>query len=387
MKTVLVVLKKEFKDIIRDTRALMTTAVIAVMAGPVILLVISNMISSFEARAERRVAVVYGAEFAPSLANYLARKTAQIESAPDDYEAAILQGRLVDPVLVIPKDFESNWLAGIPQTLTIYTNSSNGRINAGVGRLRSWISGFAQERTTLTLATRGVVPAVTNFVSLEKIDLAAAKAQSAKIFSMLPYFLVLAALYGVWGSSIETTVGERERNTLEPLLVIPHPTWQMVVGKWLAVTAVGGIVATAAVLGFLPAQWLMQSETLKAMFSFGWYEVVVILLLILPLTGLFSALLMLVGICAKTMRQAQANASLVLLVITFLPILFSVHGSADDHWGRWFPVLTQHHYIFATFEAGEADFRGIANGIVTTLLFSLMCLVMCVKKIRHYEPK
>lgn len=387
MRTVWVVIKKEFKDIIRDTRALMSVAVIAVLAGPAILLMISNMLSGFEARAERRIVVVAGSEYAPSLANYLARNTAQIEEAPEDYEAALINGRLVDPVLVIPEDFEENWRQGYPQTLTILTNSSNSRINAGVGRLRSWVSGFAQERSTLNMAQRGYAPASNSFIGFERIDVAGAKAKSAKIFSMLPYFLVLAALYGVWGSAIDTTVGERERNTLEPLLVIPHPTWQMVLGKWLAVTAVGALIAATAILGFLPAQWLMQSETLKAMFNFGWFEVLVSLLLILPLTGLFSALLMMVGVFAKSMRQAQANASLVLLLITFLPMVFLVQGDVENHWQRWFPILTQHHHIFGLFKDGNTDVSGMLGGILVTMIFSLLFLAITVKKIRHYEPR
>lgn len=387
MRTIYLVLKKEFKDIIRDTRALFSVALIAILAGPVILLMISNMLAGFESRAERRIVIVHGIENAPTLANYLARKTIQIEQAPDDYEKAMLFGKLPDPVLVIPVDFEQRWEDGAPQTLTLLTNSSNSRVNAGVRRLQRWVSGFASQRGVLQLAERGVAPAASDFISFEKIDLASAKAKSAKIFSMLPYFLVLAALYGVWGSAIDTTVGEKERGTLEPLLVIPHATWQMVMGKWLAVTLVGAIVASIAICSFIPAQWLMESETLKAMFNFGVFEAIVCLVLIIPLTGLFAALLMMVGVLANSMRQAQANASLVLLLITFLPMIFLASDEVSNHWQRWFPILAHHHHIFSLFKNGVVDQSGILLNVTATVAISLAIMAITVKKIRVYEPK
>lgn len=382
---IMIVLKKEFNDIIRDTRALLAVSLISILAGPFILLLISNILAEFESRAERRIIVVHGIEHAPSLANHLARETTNIEVAPEDYAQALQEGRMVDPVLVIPSDFEEKWLSGEPQTLTIMTNSSNSRINAGVGRVVRWVNGIERERASITFALRGVSPSVSDYIQIKSIDLASAKAKTAKLFAMLPYFLVLAALYGVWGSALDTTVGERERGTLEPLLVTPHPTWQLMLGKWCAITLVGCIITSIAILSFIPAQWLMQSETLKTMFNFGRVEVIYCLILVLPLTGLFASMLMLVGTFAKNTRQAQANASVVLLISTFLPILVQIKPNAVSLSNQIFPLLAQHHHILALFKGGQMNLQLVGLSVLVTLILSAIFLGIAIKKVRLFK--
>lgn len=370
------IFKKEMKDILRDWRALLTVMLVSVLAGPILLLMISNMLASFEARAERRIIVVHGIENAPSLANYLARETTQLEPAPADYEQALLDGRIQDPVLVIPQDFEKQWRKGEPQTLHIYTNSSNARANAGVARVKRWVAGLAGENATIKTALSGVAPNAYDTVAIEEIDLASAQAETAKVFGMLPYFLVLAALYGVWGSALDVTIGEKERGTLEPLLIVPHSTSKIVWGKWLAVWTVGAAITSIAVLSFILAQTLMHSDTLKAMFAFGWQEALSCLILLLPLCGLFAAALMTVGVFAKSTRQAQANATALLLVSAFLPLASQLNQEVSPMWHAFTPVIAEHFHIMGIL---KGEFQGnmqaaLAGLVAITIIIMLLQL-------------
>ena len=374
-KPISIIYLKELKDILRDWRALMTVSLVSILAGPILLLMISNMLANYEVRAERRIIVVHGLEYAPSLANHLARATTNIEQAPVDYEQALLEGRLLDPVLVIPADFEAKWQTGELQTLTIVTNSSNARINAGVGRVKRWVSGIATEVAVIKLAVKGVAPNASDTIDIEDIDLANPQAETANIFGMLPYFLVLAALYGVWGSALDTTIGEKERGTLEPLLILPHATTTILWGKWLAVWSVGSVITTIAAVGFIPAQAMMHSETLQAMFAYGWHEALICLMLLLPLCGLFSAVLMTVGVYAKTTRQAQANASAVLLISTFIPLFSQLNEQSHQAWHAYAPVVAQHYHIMAILK-GEytTHSQSISAGLIALSLSALIIL-------------
>ena len=100
-KSFWIVLTKEVTDALRDRRTLLRLLVPAVLMGPLLLLALSSLISSLEARAERREVMVVGIEHAPSLRNYLERQTYTIKSAPADYEAQLRATRLLEPVLVI----------------------------------------------------------------------------------------------------------------------------------------------------------------------------------------------------------------------------------------------------------------------------------------------
>ena len=86
---------------------------------------------------------------------------------------------------------------------------------------------------------------------------------------MLPFFVMMAVLYGALNAALDTTAGERERGSLEPLLMNPAARWALVLGKWGAVASVGMLIALLSCFSFLPAQWLLRSDTLAAMFQFG----------------------------------------------------------------------------------------------------------------------
>lgn len=377
---VAVVFAKECADILRDRRALLTVGVVAVLAGPVLLLMLADMLASFEARAERRIALVEGIEHAPTLRNYLLRETVRIEPAPAGYEEALRLGRLPDPVLVIPPDFEAALAAGTAPRLVIVTDSTNGRANAGLVRLQRWLGGFAGERGALELAMRGVAAGNHGRLDLQTHDLASPLAGAVRVFGMLPFFFVLAALYGVWGAALDATAGERERGTLQPLWMTPARGFALVAGKWLAVSVVGGGITALAIIGFIPAQALMPGEALRAMFAFGAYEALLSLVLFLPLAGLFAALLMLVGCVARSLREAQAGATVVVLAVAMLPLLLKTSASGAAGWHYWLPLAAQHVHML-TLLSGDSLPAQSFGGTGVLCLALIVVLLLAVARL------
>jgi sodium transport system permease protein len=368
MTPIYTVFKKEFLDIVRDVRALLTVSILSILAGPLLLLIISNVIANYEAKAERRVVVIDGMDHAPSLTNYLLQESVELVRAPLNYQEALKSNQLQDPVIVIPNDFETNWLQGKPFTITLMTNSSNARANAGVGRVKRWLSSFVGERTTLQLTFKGIAPSAHDYILIEEVDLANPNAEGAAIFGMIPYFLLLASLYSVWGSAIETTIMEKEKKTLEPLIMTPHSLVKIMLGKWTAVFSVGAIITSVAISSFVFTQYLMNSDTLKSMFSFGWIEAFKCLLITLPLTGLFAAVLIAIGAQAKSVRQAQTNATFVLLLTALLPMLSHLNGSEIQLWQRLLPIYSQHFYVMSIF-------KGDNHPMLAYLLPAIICAI------------
>lgn len=373
-QVVTVVYFKELGDILRDRRALLTVGVVAILSGPVMLLMLANMLAGFEARAERRIVLVQGIEHAPTLRNYLERETVKIETPPEDYIDRLRLGRLPDPVLIIPPDFEQVLAQNAVPRLTIMTDSTNGRADAGVARLQRWISGFSLQRAGLEMAMRSVAGTGYGRMEVEEHDLAGPLAQSTRVFGMLPFFFALAALYGVWGAALDTTVGERERGTLQPLLLTPAGGFALVVGKWLAVSSVGAGMVSTAILGFIPAQAVMPGETLKAMLAFGGHESLMAIAMFVPMAGLFAALLMLAGARARSFKQAQASATGLLLAATMLPLLVGSSDSGVAHWHAFAPVLAQHVQMRALLSGDPVTWPGVLAGHLVTMLLVLPLL-------------
>jgi sodium transport system permease protein len=158
---------------------------------------------------------------------------------------------------------------------------------------------------------------------------------------MVPYFVLMAVLYGALNAALDTTAGERERGSLEPLLMNPTARSALVLGKWGAVASVGMLIAVLSCLSFLPAQWLLRSETLAAMFRFGPAEALAFIALLVPIAGALAAVLMAIAIRCKTFKEAQANATVVMLGVSLLPLmtLFNQEGTAP--WHLWVPAVAQ----------------------------------------------
>src|SRR6185369_7312125 len=151
-----------------------------------------------------------------------------------------------------------------------------------LGRL---LDGFNQEQGTLRLAVRGVAPAAVQSVQVDERDLANPASRAAQLTAMLPFFVLMAVVYGSLNAALDTTAGERERGSLEPLLATPAARRSLVVGKWGAVFCVGLLIATLSCLSFVPGQLLLRSESLAALFRFGWGEAARFVGLLAPLAA------------------------------------------------------------------------------------------------------
>jgi sodium transport system permease protein len=326
---------------LRDRRTLFAVFLSAVATGPLFLVLLSTLVSDMEQRAEAREVWVVGMAEAPTLRNYIERQTWVLREAPADHEAQLRSRQLGDPVLVVLPGFEAALARGEAPQVQLVSDSGNPRASAGARRVEALLRGFQQERVALTLSWRGVSPAALQTLQLESIDLASPGARAATLTGMLPFFVLMAVLYGALNAALDTTAGERERGSLEPLLMNPVSRGALVLGKWGAVAVVAMGIAVLSCFSFLPGQWLLRSEMLAAMFRFGPSEAAGFLLLLLPLAGTLAAVLMAVASRGRTVKEAQASATVLTLVVSLLPLVATMSQDGEKPWHLWVPVVAQ----------------------------------------------
>ncbi len=347
------VYRKEIVDALRDRRTLMVVLFSSVLMGPLLLVALSALLASFEASAEGRVVYVDGAANAPALVNFLQRQTRIVKAPPADYEAQLRARKWADPVLVLPKDFDAAVQRGEAPAIEVVSDSGNAQAQAGTARVRRLLAAYAQERTTLTLALRGVAIELLEPFEVQERDLASAHTRAAQITGMLPFFVIMAVLYGALNAALDTTAGERERGSLEPLLMNPARRSAIVLGKWGAVASVAVLIAMLSCFSFIPAQWLLRSDTLQAMFQYGWREALAFLVLLLPFAAAMSALLMAIAIRCKSFKEAQAGSTVVLAAVSLLPLVSVFDQRGESPWHLWVPALAQ-STLMARVLKGEA---------------------------------
>ena len=337
----LAVYRKEMLDALRDRRTMLVVLVTGVLMGPLILIALSGLIASLETRAEQREVYVSGLADAPSLKNYFERQTWTVRVAPPDFEAQLRASGLVEPVVLVPPDFEAALVRGDAPMVQIVNDSASKQSAPAVKRVVQLLDGFNRERAGLSLAMRGVSTALLEPMQVEERDLASTQTRAIQITGMLPFFVLMAVLYGALNAALDSTAGERERGSLEPLAMNPASSLSLVLGKWGAVASVGMLVALLNCFSFLPAQWLLRSDTLQAMFQFGVREALMFLVVLLPFAAALSAVLMGVAIRCKSFKEAQASATFVILGVSLLPLMTVFNQSGEAPWHLWVPALAQ----------------------------------------------
>ena len=217
------VMRKELLDISRDRR----TLALALLLGPVLY---PTLMLGMGALAENRQKTqldkvlevpVVGAGHAPNLVEFLAGHGITATDAPADLDAAIAEQR-IDVALEIDADFAENWRAGRPATVSLVHDSTRRNAEIPVARLRSALDGYASQVGMLRLMARGIDPTVTRPVSVGSRDMATEAAKRGVLLStLLPYLLILTSFIGGAYLILDATAGERERQSLEPLLATP----------------------------------------------------------------------------------------------------------------------------------------------------------------------
>jgi sodium transport system permease protein len=383
VKAAWLVFRKELLDALRDRRTLLVVLLSSVAMGPLVLVLLSNLVAAVERRAEAREVVVLGIEHAPSLRNYFERQGYAVKPAPADHERQLTDSLLADPVVVIGTGFEADLLAARAPLVEVLSSSANKRAQAGMGRVMQLLRGFNQEQLTLRLAVRGVSPALLEAVQVEPRDLADLATRGAQLAVMVPFFVLMAVLYGALNAALDTTAGERERGSLEPLLMNPTSREALVLGKWAAVASVGMLIAVLSCLSFLPGQWLLRSESLAAMFRYGLREAVLFMALLLPLAGALAGLLMAIAIRCRSFKEAQANTTVLVLAVSLLPLLTLFNQEGEAPWHLWVPALAQMTLMGRVLKGGPIGGADLAVPLLVCVLLAALSVAWVARSLRR----
>ncbi|MGZ3459905.1 MAG: ABC transporter permease, partial [Archangium sp.] len=228
------VLRKELKDHLRDRRSV-TSVVLGSLVGPVLFAVLFTVVASWNREDKPLELPVVGRAYAPSLMAFLERSGAKLSEAPPDYESQIQAGTL-DAVLVVPEDYGKDFAAGRSARVQLVMDNSRNKARATVQRAQALLGQYSGMMASQRLLARGVAPQLAAPVRVEQVDLATPERLAASILNMIPIFLVMACFIGGLNVAIDTMAGERERGSLEPLLLNPVERGTLVLGKWLATT-------------------------------------------------------------------------------------------------------------------------------------------------------
>jgi sodium transport system permease protein len=262
------------------------------------------------------------------------------EPAPDDYEARVREGSF-DLAVVVPPAYGDEFTSGRTAKLLLVVDTSRNRSRPTLSRVQALLDGYNRQLGTLRLLARGVSPQVANPVEVAHVELATPEKQAANVLGMVPLFLLMAVFMGGMNVAIDSTAGERERGSLEPLLLNPVSRTAVVAGKWLCAVVVSWIAVAVTLSGFVVALGRVPLEDLGLRARLGAPELLGVLAIMLPLTLFAGGLQMLVATFARTFKEAQTYISLLFLVPMMPATFIGLYPLKAKAWMMLVPTLGQ----------------------------------------------
>jgi sodium transport system permease protein len=343
--TVWTVMRKELRDLSRDRR----TLALALFLGP---LLYPALMLGMGALGEQRVKTqvgktlevpVLGSERAPNLLAFLATQGIKAVPPPADLDAAI-RNQDVDVALSISDNYDRDWREGRPALVEIVMDSTRRDAEIPSARLRAALSGYSQQVGSLRLLARGIDASVVRPVNVGARDLATPEAKRGVLLSvLLPYLLILTSFIGGAYLIIDATAGERERQSLEPLLATPAARGAVVSGKIAAACVVGMATLLLTLLAFKFSAQVSSGIGRQLNVSFA--AMAQMLLVLLPMLFIGTSLLTYLAASAKSMKEAQSHMTWLLLLPMIPTFALMVNPLKTQLWQFAVPFLAQNQLL------------------------------------------
>jgi sodium transport system permease protein len=340
-RRVMTIARKEIVDSARDRRTLLVSLLTAVAAGPIFLVLIFNLMASQADRARELKLPAIGISNAPALEAFLVRNQVTLTEAPADYEARIRAGE-IDVVLVVDADFAKDVAEGRQGRVRLVSDRSRDRAGPSIRQAETLLRTYNRLWGGQRLLLRGISPVVGDPLAIEDFDLATPQQSGAIVLFLVAFYGLLASVMGGMAVSLDTTAGERERQSLEPLLMTPARPMELVVGKWIAVSLFNFLVVAVTLCGFYVTLAYAPLPPVGIPFLFSAREYGRFLAVLLPVVLMIPAILLYVGARARTYKEAQANVSVLMFVVSLVPAVQLFLQQREPPWLVLVPVSGQY---------------------------------------------
>jgi sodium transport system permease protein len=380
-----VVFWKEVRENLRDRRTMFSTFVLGTLMGPVLFAgLIGLMISVTLERAEKPLKLpVAGGEHAPNLIAWLKTRGVEVEPAPADAEAAIRK-RDHDVVLRIPAEYAGQWREGRAATLELIVDRSQQKAEQTVSRAERLIAEYASMTVSQRLLVRGISPEVVQPVLIADVDQSTPQSRSGMLLAMLPYLLILTVFAGGSYLATDATAGERERQSLEPLLINPVSRGQIMGGKLLATFAFAVVSLAISLLAFAAVGPLLPVEKIGMVVKFGPTEIALLFLVVAPLGLIGAGLLTSVSAFAKGFREAQTYNTLLIILPAIPSMLMALNPVKPADWMYAVPLLSHQLLIEQTVRGESVVPWQAAASIGCTLAIGIV-IALIAARLYHRE--
>jgi len=387
MRTLLHVFRKEVVDNFRDRRTLMSALLMGPLFGPLLFAFVINL-SIEQSLSDMDTAMklpVIGSEHAPNLMRYLKSQNIEVIEGPASRDAAldVVNTGVHDLVVVVPEEFGEQLADGIPARIELISDQANTQADREARRARAALRGYSQELAAARLSARGVSPLVLRPINVDDVDVSTPSGRSGILLGMLSYFFIFALLMGGMYLAIDSTAGERERGSLEPLLSLPVTRDQLIYGKIAATCVFMALSLILSLCSFYVALKFMPLQQLGMTPNFGPDVLLFAFLMLAPFILLGAAIMTLVASFTKSYKEAQTWLSIVLIAPTLPILIVSILTLRPRLEFMFVPSLSQHLLLVDMIKNEPLNMLHVSISVASTLTFAVLLTWLCARLYRR----
>ncbi|SDG71841.1 MULTISPECIES: ABC transporter permease [unclassified Duganella] len=379
---------KELLELVRDRRTFFFTVFVPVFAMPLIFTGFGFLTSSMfkQASTADMAYAVFGKEHAPQLAERLAQEKGFHEivlASPDEIKSAIAAER-IKFALVIPPGMTEQLAQQQQGVIQLHYNSA-ATIDLTRRRVATILADHNSELREQALSALRLNKQQLAFaldpVKLEEHSTANKREQMGAIIGgMLPYILLMVCLMAAMYPAIDTGAGEKERGTLETLLLAPVSRTAIVLAKFLMLFTIG---LTSALLMIVSVGLLLHffgqaigGDLVLMVRAIGPLDLAMVALMLVPTAAIFAAILLSISVYAKSYKEATGMIS-PLIIVTILPTLVALLPGVELNW-RWAMVpLTNVSLAMKELVKGTMDYSMFSVILLSTTVTAGLLLAVC----------
>ena len=339
---VMAIARKEWREIVRDRRSLYSGLFYGVW-GPLVMGIALLAMARHQGELGPITIGAQGTAQAPSLVSYLASRGVTVRDVADG--PAAIRARDVPAVLIVDDRYAKRFTASRPAEVALLFNSTQPESSRYASHVRSILTDYSRAIGDTRLVVRGIAPGAIAPVRIVDRDFATVAERAGRAFATLPIFVLLAAFVGGMAVAADVGAGERERGSLESLLLHPVSRGSIVAGKWIAVSASAlATVALALAVSYavLRHPRLQQLDLPIALTVNGVFAMAAVLL---PLVLAAAAVQLLMAFQSRTFKEAQTTLSMLIFVPMIPGFLFAFGTLDPAPWMALAPMIGQHMLV------------------------------------------
>lgn len=385
LQTLLIVWCKEWRDALRDKKSLrmaflMPVYFVAVFVASSLFIIHMSQQSRATTSEPIKLSVV-GAEQLPALVNWLQERGIQVQAADEQAYQQVQSGQL-GYALIVPEDAREKFATGESIELALVFDATNNKLQGAIHFVRQQIWSWNARVGSLRLLSRGISPAIANPVVVRDLNVASDQKMGFFVMASLPMLLILTVFMATVGFSADMTAGERERRSLESLLITPAPSGALLLGKWLNSLSLTFLVLVVELTLLAIAFAYVPFKELGLRVHVTPLDLLVVLVALMSLAIVATALQFLISMFARSFKDAQTYMGLMIF-IPMVPLFYTlINPSAYADWFRWVPVLAQQLVVKDLLLGGDVPLLAFAQAWLVAVVLAALLLRFTARQLR-----